>query len=200
MLAKAGSALLFCLLFAGQPLAEDAIGRLNHAGYRQKRHCTAVLVSPGLALTAAHCLKGLVPTESHLLLGYDRGQWREHLQPSHVVDLGRDLMALCFSRPAKTEAMPLAAAPAKSGEILFDLGYGVPAVHVLKETSCPVAARDGKGGLLLDCALDHGDSGGPVLRRDSAADSVVAIAVASNDSHSLAIEVPESLSEAICQR
>src|SRR3546814_3278097 len=35
-----------------------AIGRLNVAGFRIRRHCTATLFAPDLALTARHCVAG----------------------------------------------------------------------------------------------------------------------------------------------
>ena len=58
-----------------------SIGRLNHAGYKRLQHCTATLVAPQVALTALHCLVHGDVLEMHLLLGYDRGSWHEHLRP-----------------------------------------------------------------------------------------------------------------------
>jgi hypothetical protein len=34
----------------------QAIGRLNRAGYKSRRMCTATLVAPDLVLSAAHCV------------------------------------------------------------------------------------------------------------------------------------------------
>ncbi len=186
---------MLSLLLAAEALAEPAIGRLNHAGYRQQRHCTAVLVAPDIALTAAHCLEGLEAKESHLLLGYDRGDWLEHLRPSRLVPLGRDLAALCLRKSAKTRPLPLAGTSADQGDSLTAAGYGKPAVHRLQRRDCNVVVADDEGTLRLDCPLPSGSSGGPLLRDGE----VVAIAVASNAAQSLAIGVGPARQEGLCQ-
>ncbi len=190
---------MLSFLIAASAVAESAIGRLNHAGYRQQRHCTAVLVAPKIALTAAHCLEGLKASESHLLLGYDRGQWREHLRPDRLVPLGRDLAALCLARPAKTQPLPMAKSDVPDDERLTAAGYGRPAVHRLQRHACRVVARDGKGALRLDCPLSPGNSGGPLLSAADGDEAVIAITVASNATQSLAIEIGPARQEGLCR-
>ncbi len=159
-----------------------------------------MLVAPHLALTAAHCLTGLDPAESHLLLGYDRGQWSEHLQPVSLVDLGQDLAALCLGEPARTAPLALAREPPAPGETLLAAGYGSPVVHRLHETPCPVGQASAEGGVRLGCPLAPGNSGAPLLRRGSEGDEVVAIAVASNATQSLAIGTSALALERLCNR
>ena len=155
-------------------------------------------MAPRVALTAAHCLEGLKAEESHLLLGYDRGSWQEHLQPRAMRDLGFDLAALCLDQAAAARPLPLAQDPAVAGEPLTIAGYGRPRVHVLQATECRVAGPgDGKT-LRLDCPSPHGKSGAPVLRDAAGSPAVVAIAVASSASQTLAVSVPQGPAEALC--
>jgi len=193
-----GSALLFLFTLAMEATADPAVGRLNHAGYRHLRHCTAVLVAPRVALTAAHCLEGLDVTKSHLLLGYDRGNWLEHLEPEVMRFLGGDLAALCLGKPAQTSPLPLAARPAQLGETLAIAGYGRPRVHAQQERACRVTSLLGERGIWLDCPSPPGNSGGPVLRSVDGRESVVAVAVASNSETTLALVVPPGDLASLC--
>ncbi len=189
--------LLLALFFPLSAFAEAAIGRLNHAGYRQKRHCTAVLIAPDIALTATHCLAGLDPHESHLLLGYDRGSWREHLRPRAAQDLGQDLTALCLTTQAKAAPLPLADQAPQANEPLVVSGYGSPSVHRLNEKVCR-APQVGSNAFRLDCPLAPGNSGGPVLRRTAEGDAVVGIVSASNKISGLAIWIGAAKAPHLC--
>ena len=44
------------LLLAAPALSEDAVGRLGAKAPDRLGHCTASLIAPDLALTAAHCV------------------------------------------------------------------------------------------------------------------------------------------------
>ncbi|MEO1192351.1 MAG: serine protease [Pseudomonadota bacterium] len=175
-----------------------AVGRLNHAGYRQQRHCTAVLVAPQVALTAEHCLTNLDPRESHLLLGYNYGNWREHLRLRKLVALGEDLAALCLARPATTKPLPISDYSLAPGQPLTAAGYGRPAVHRLQVHHCQVTATGGERLLRVDCPLAPGNSGGPLLDDSDGALNVAAIAVASGGGQSLAVETAELNLDRIC--
>lgn len=71
-----------------------SIGKLNVSGVGS---CTAVLVGPSLALTAAHCLYGkrqgrwAQPGSVHLLLGYSRGEYAFHTRASSYVRGGDEV-------------------------------------------------------------------------------------------------------------
>ena len=179
--------------------AHPAVGRLNHAGYRTRQHCTAFLVGPGLALTAAHCVDGLRPGDLHLLLGYRQGAWEAHLRPTAVRPEpgGADVAALCVDGGAPW--LPMAQTPPAVGERLLVLGYGRPRVHALTATSCTVMAYDGGGRLRLDCPLPPGASGAPVLRPTADGHEAVAVISMSSRTASLAIRAPALADPALCR-
>lgn len=179
--------------------AHPAVGRLNHAGYRSRQHCTAFLAGPGLALTAAHCVDGLRPDDLHLLLGYRQGVWDAHLRPTAVRwDAGgADVAALCVGSEAPW--LPPASAPPDLGERLLVLGYGRPRVHVATATTCTVTDFDGSGRLRLDCPLPPGASGAPVLRSTVDGHEVIAVVSMSSKTASLAIRAPALTDPALCR-
>ncbi|GAB5468116.1 MAG: hypothetical protein Kilf2KO_11460 [Rhodospirillales bacterium] len=133
-----------------------------------------------------------------MLLGYDRGTWSEHLRPTAMEPLGRDLAALCLATPAETEPLALGDRSPALGDRLTATGYGRPAIHRQQERSCTVLARDRLGDLRLDCPLSSGTSGGPLLQATPSGKTVVAIAVASNESQSLAIAAWSLDLDALC--
>ena len=143
----------------------QAIGRLNAAGFRRKRHCTAFLVAPKVAVTAAHCVRE-APGQLHLLLGYDRGRWNEHLVVDRIILPGGDVAFLCLA--ANAEARPLAAAPPK-GPVTRAVvrGYGRPQTHVLSKRTCTRAGAGAVKALRLSCQASPGMSGGPITDPDS---------------------------------
>ncbi len=187
---------VLALLFSMPPVlsrdrdAADSIGRLNYAGYKKRVHCTAFLVSPKIAMTAAHCIEGLQPEDVHLLLGYDRGSWREHLRATHfwLSPNGEDLAALCLAQPAGAEPLTLHAVTAKQNQAISVLGYGLPGVHRMSRKNCQVKAISPRGGLVLDCPVTKGTSGGPVLTEQLSA--VFAVMSATTKRESLAISIP----------
>ncbi len=149
--------------------ADPAIGRLNHAGFRDRQHCTVALVGPSEALTAKHCVDGLAPGNLHVVLGYDDGAYSEHLrvralQPARNADIAR----LCLKGSSLTQ--PLRSAAAGAGAALQGSLVGVVAVigyprsqaHRQRRQRCAVTA--GEGTLArLDCPAEPGMSGAPVL-------------------------------------
>lgn len=147
--------------------ADPAIGRLNHAGFRDRQHCTAALVGPSEALTAKHCVDGLAPGNLHVVLGYDDGAYSEHmrvraLQPAQNADIAR----LCLEGSSLTEPLPSAAASAGPQGSLVGvvamIGYPRSQAHRQWRQQCAVTAGDGTLAL-LDCPAEPGMSGAPVL-------------------------------------
>lgn len=177
----------------------SAIGRMNYAGYKTRQHCTAFLVAPQVAMTAAHCIDGLEPDQVHLLLGYDRGSWQQHLRAKGFWRSpdGEDLAALCLAEPA--QAAPLSVAPGEvaPGEELAILGYGLPSVHLLSRRDCLVDALSPRGGVVLNCPVSKGTSGGPVFSRTT--EAVVAVISATTQEQSVAAPLPTLLDvNALC--
>lgn len=167
------------------PATLDAVGRINHAGYRKRKHCSFTAVTPGVAVSAEHCVAGLRVDEFHLLYGYSRMTWTAHGRLRDVRMRGHDLVVLCLAEdaPATIEIGP----PVAVGDTVRVVGYGWPKVHVQHETVCKVAQRTARQ-IGLDCPLARGVSGGPLL--DSAG-RIVGVASATGESVSVAAAVPQ---------
>ena len=154
--------------------------------------CTAFLVDPQIAVTAAHCLYSqrlghFVPAGSvHLLLGYDHGGFVKHqVAEAYAVASGydpaagpaagaRDVAVLRLPQPmaSASRTLPLVDAPLPPGTPLMLGGYGQDrAEAVLADEACTLqsyAGRDAAAVLVHDCEGTHGTSGAPVLVRDAA--------------------------------
>lgn len=186
-----GAILVFAVTLAANARAEPidlSIGRLNYAGFSDLQHCTAALVAPRVAVTAFHCLVRDNVTEMHLLLGYDRGSWNEHLRPlSARLAAGTDDTALlCLNRPSAVAPLALATRPVDRGERVVVIGYGKPQVYVANRTECRVTDAANNGAFRLDCPLTPGASGAPVLRVSDGAHEIVGVVSATNETSSLA--------------
>ncbi len=200
---------------AGLPWA--AVARLQVPGVSR---CTAVLVAPHLALTAAHCLYGLrlghfvPPSSVHALLGYAGGGYVRHaVAVSYAVmpgfnpgansgGAGADLALVRFAEPLADRVLPLAV-DAVAGTALMLGGYGQDRAEVvLADVGClagnTVAGRDGRPVLMHDCAGTRGTSGGPVLSRMAdGAWGLVGIQVAANAGGVGGVAVPVSTVRAL---
>ncbi|NWG46761.1 MAG: trypsin-like peptidase domain-containing protein [Alphaproteobacteria bacterium] len=165
--------------------ADPAIGRLNHGGYRMRSHCTASLVRPDLAVTAAHCLRRGVD-DLHLLLGYAQGDYAEAppLSGVRVVSVERDQAVLCLAGPAAAVPYPVGAPP-RLGEPLTVAGYPAPAVHALTRLDCAVTGLGPGGVFALDCPVRVGASGAPVLRAGAGGPEIVGLIVATSETVSV---------------
>jgi protease YdgD len=170
-----------------------AVARLQVPGIAR---CTAVLVAPRLAVTAAHCLWSRrlghwVPAGSvHVLTGYAAGSFATHLVAESYriapgydaadADAGRgaDLALVTLAGPV-ADVLALAGATPRPGTPAVLGGYNQDRAEVIEaDTNCAVTgtARDRHGGALLlhDCSATRGTSGGPLLVRDETGDLVLA--------------------------
>lgn len=168
-----------------------AVGRLNHAGYAQRRYCTVFAIAPKVAVTAAHCVADLPVDELHLLFGYSRMTWVMQTSATAMVPLGFDVMALCLADAAPATVAFGSEGPRSTAVRL--LGYGSPKAHVLSENPCSVVSDMMPGTLLVDCAAPQGMSGGPVLDE---ANEAVAVVSMTGPTTAIAEMLPEWAAEA----
>ncbi len=202
--------LLLLLLALSLPWAAPApaqemppgVGRLNFAGYNRLRMCTGALVAPDLVLTAAHCVldaDGYArrPDDMVFVAGWDGrshagaaavAQVEAHPKAFHDgrIDIAHDLALVTLATPLDLPALPLGTAPAAGPFTL--LGYPRSAPHRLRRQA-------GCGGepfrdiWRLSCPVERGQSGGPVLFGDGAAQRIVAVLSAISGDRALAVPV-----------
>lgn len=192
---------LFVLLTA--PVhAEDAVGRLNLAGYRHREMCTASLVAPDLALTAAHCvttaedgyLKRL--EDMVFVAGWNGGEHAGSARVAEVMvhpgafdagrfDLAHDVALVRLDRPLDLAPLPLAAGEA--GGPLVLMGYRRSRPHRLTVTP----GCRGAGGTIwtIHCGVEQGQSGGPVMAGTGTDRRIVAVIAAVRETETLAVPV-----------
>lgn len=163
-------------VFSDRPVG--FVARLNIQGAGQ---CSAVLIAPRLAVTAAHCLRhprsGRIVSEdrAHLLFGYDKGRWIAHrrvsafgFSPGHGTTGGleHDWALLAFENPVEGVTPPdlrsASVAPAED-ESFSTAGYGAPRKEVMSVAEGCAFRSLHDSVLSVGCALSGGASGGPVL-------------------------------------
>ena len=148
-----------------------SIGRLNVAGYRIRRHCTATLVAPDLVLTAHHCLSPIgkgdwaEPGNVHFLAGYARGAFSAHRTASGYIPLGPDSALVRLSAPIDLPVIPIYDGPVPAaGSSLAQAGYSGDKGHVLTvDPACRFLGTRSGGQWRHDCEAVSGDSGSPLL-------------------------------------
>jgi V8-like Glu-specific endopeptidase len=183
-----------------EPMA--AVGRLNYAGFRTLMHCTAALIAPDRALTAAHCLRDRGPADSvHFLPGLGPAGWTDDLRlVGWAADSGgRDVALLCLSTRAGAAPLPRSAAGPAVGETLTVVGYPIPRKHAQTRLDCTVTALGADGGFSLSCPVRPGASGAPVLRTTAAGSEIVGIVSATGADRSLAFDVSRGRALPACE-
>ncbi|GJE61389.1 trypsin-like serine peptidase [Methylobacterium trifolii] len=205
---------LVALVQAGPARAEEtafdpaqwpytAIGKLNVVtGANRRRFCTASLIGPRLALSAAHCLwdeprkRWVTPAVVHFVAGWAQGRYLAHavasayrtgpdyLYGTAPANLARDwaLIELAEAIPVK----PIALEPA-SAEGDPDIGSDIRRAGYSRDRSermsaqgrCSARATAGPEPLLLHaCRAIPGESGSALLRTGPAGPMVIGILVA----------------------
>ena len=148
-----------------------SIGRLNVAGYRTRRHCTATLVTPDTVLTARHCLRGFGnqlwadPSSVHFVAGYARGRFQAHRTGVSYVAIGQEATLVRLSEPVDLPALPVAEERRpEPGTALVQAGYSGDRSHVLTvDPACRFLGLARGGHWHHDCEAISGDSGSPLL-------------------------------------
>ncbi len=146
----------------------DALARLQVPG---SARCTAVLIAPRLALTAAHCLwsahlrRYVPPDMIHVLTRYRRGTFAGHaIAVATRIDAGLDVAAVTLADPLGRDVLGFAPSPAPGTPAMLG-GYNQDRVELIEaDTGCRVIADDGAR-LRHDCEGTHGTSGAPLLVR-----------------------------------
>lgn len=187
-------AALVCLAFGAQAREQrmiteaeaplwNAVGRLNVAG---NRSCTATLISPDEAITAAHCLFHPVthhraePGDIRFVAGFRQdtyaalvGVTAVAISPDFVYQglyadtpsIRYDLALLKLDRALlPSEVTPLAITEWPAGQVSVDIiGYGRdrPQIASIRQ-GCPFLL-DEVGVKLMDCAVVPGLSGAPAV-------------------------------------
>lgn len=175
--------------------------------------CTAVIVAPRQAVTAAHCLfsarlGGFVPASAvHVLTLYRAGGFARHfgaagyrIAPGYdpadpAATRGADVALVTLAGEA-ADVLALAAVPSPPGTPAVLGGYNQDRAEVIEaDAGCRLtgraADRDGRSLLLHDCAATRGTSGGPLLVRDGEEHLVLAgVQVAARTSGAGGVAVP----------
>lgn len=186
----------------------SAVGRINNSAYGR---CSAILVRPDIALTAAHCLyniasrRFLQPASIHILFGFSKGQYGFHTTVAEIT-IGKDYVpggvaasapydwaVLRLSKAAPSGFVPMEiAAPATSPlSSVRAAGFGQERSEVLTATGpCRVLTHPAASLLVTDCNLSHGFSGGPMIETQTGRLVGISVAVRDMGDHQLGIAVP----------
>jgi len=171
----------------------QAVGRLNVAGFRARRHCTATLVADDLALTARHCLAGFLgqewvaPSQVHFLPGYAHGSYIDHRRAIGFELVGDEAVLVRLSGVASMAPIPVASQKTTPGMALFEAGYSGDRGQVLTvDPACRFLGWSQDGLWRHDCRAIGGDSGAPILVDTGDGLAVAAIHVGRRDGVGLA--------------
>jgi protease YdgD len=186
----------------------SAIGRINNSAYGR---CSAILVAPDVALTAAHCIynvrsrRFLQPASIHVLFGFDRGRYDFHATVARITIPGEyrpadrtasaphDWAVLHLVEPVPGDFAPLrlAEGPPSPDAQIAAAGFAQERSEVLTASPpCRLARGTADGLLLADCRVSHGFSGGPMI--DTVAGTLVgmSIAIATIGGDDISIAIP----------
>jgi protease YdgD len=173
----------------------SSIGKLNNSAGGQ---CTAAVIGPNQFLTAAHCLynfgagRFISPGSIHFLLGYEKGEYRVHrtasrysipptFDPTKINGpfkaIADDWAILYTSEPFPLDIRPLRMARVipSPGKELMTGGYTQERAYMMTaDEHCRIELISTDRKLIAhNCAIQHGDSGGPLLSRDANDDGLI---------------------------
>lgn len=149
--------------------------------------CTGAVIEGNRVLTAGHCVyafrthRFLPPEAVHVLLGYDRGDYRVHarvlryrLGPGYDPEAERrtaaaDWVVLELAEPLPADVKPLRLASPPDGQDrgIMLAGFARDRAFVMTaDRDCHITGTTEPGGLIShDCMIQPGDSGAPLLRQ-----------------------------------
>lgn len=148
--------------------------------------CTGAVIARDRVLTAAHCLyafrtrRFLPPDAIHVLLGYDRGDYREHARvaryrvgPGYDPQAERSTVAQDWAVLELTEPLPASIVPLKLADALPSPGTPIMvggfardrAFRMTADSNCAVTGIADAKVITHGCVIQPGDSGAPLLTR-----------------------------------
>ncbi|EFL90982.1 serine protease [Ahrensia sp. R2A130] len=165
-----------------------SIGRLNYAGFRTKRHCTVSLVGRQMALTAKHCVEGLPRDRLRIVLGYERGNWKELHEVSRIIRVEKqDVAWLCLAKPSRLKPLRVQS-NSREKAIATATGYPRSAAHLQNPQQCHLQAGSPRARFL--CPMEPGMSGAPVVQETNEGRQIVAVVSGNSGSSSVVERVP----------
>lgn len=179
----------------------SAIGRINHAGFRRKSHCTGFVVTGGHIVTAAHCLPAGGDESVHFQRGYDRGDDLSHhqgLRASFRMVADRDIAMLCNAAKG-VNALAVTTRRVAPGDPLGIPGYPIPRAHILQMHSCQTWKVAKGGRIHIACPVQPGTSGAPIMVQTPDGPKVVGVMSASNRTSSRAYRLTPAMLGACSQ-
>lgn len=159
----------------------NSIARLNYAGFLDRSHCTATLISQHAGITAKHCLR----KKHTVLFGYANVTWVESRKTMKFkTNPDQDLAVICLSERSNQKPIKMAKQANLRKDMALSLyGYGASNPHILSEKSCQILQSSPK--TYLNCPLEKGMSGGPAISLKDSTAKLVGVISATSDRYSI---------------
>ena len=173
----------------------SSIGKINNSAGGQ---CTGAVIGPNQFLTAAHCLynigagRFIAAGSIHFLLGYSKGEYAVHriassyyvpptFDPTKIDGPAKaitDDWAVLYTRepfPPEIRPLRMASVTPPLGKAVKTGGYAQERAYMMTaDQHCVIELTSTDGELIAhDCAVQHGDSGGPLLSGDASEEGLI---------------------------